>query len=117
MLEESGALNNLRIAAGQKTGEVQGMRFQDSDLYKWLEAACFELGQNSNTELQQMVDTCVDLIEAAQEDDGYLNTYYQLTRPIEARWSKIDHDHELYCAGHLMQAAIAITGQLATIAC
>jgi uncharacterized protein len=107
MLEESGALDNFRIASGKKEGEFQGMRFQDSDLYKWLEAVAYELAQNPNEKLQTMANTGIDLIEAAQDNNGYINTYYQITQPVESRWAKIDHDHELYCAGHLIQAAVA----------
>ncbi len=107
MLEESGAFDNFRIASGEKEGEFQGMRFQDSDLYKWLEAVAYELAQKPDAKLQGMAQTSFDLIEAAQEDNGYINTYYQITQPNEARWTKIDHDHELYCAGHFIQAAIA----------
>lgn len=106
-LEATGALDNFRIAAGRLDSQFQGMRFQDSDAYKWLEAAAFVLAAGSNPALQAKVDLMIELIEATQDSDGYLNTFYQVTRPRETRWTAIDHDHELYCAGHLIQAAVA----------
>ncbi len=57
-------------------------------------------------ELAREADEAIALVAAAQEDDGYLNSYYQVARPGE-RFSNLAHDHELYCAGHLIQAAIA----------
>jgi DUF1680 family protein len=107
MLEDSGALDNLRIAAGLMTGEHRGMRFQDSDVYKWVEAAAYELAKEAGAALEQQVDLAIDLIEAAQQADGYLNSYYQIKFMPEDRWTRVDHDHELYCAGHLLEAAVA----------
>ncbi len=107
MLEESGALDNLRIAAGLKSGEHRGMRFQDSDVYKWLEAAAYELAKADDPALRQQVDSAIDLIAAAQLDDGYINSYYQIKFKPENRWTNEAHDHELYCAGHLLEAAVA----------
>ncbi|NPV67444.1 MAG: glycoside hydrolase family 127 protein [Anaerolineae bacterium] len=107
MLEESGALDNLRIAAGMKSGEHRGMRFQDSDVYKWLEAASYELAKADDPALRQQVDAAIDLIAAAQMEDGYINSYYQIKFKPENRWTNEAHDHELYCAGHLIEAAVA----------
>lgn len=108
MLEKAGNLNNLRIAAGQIEGQYRGMVFQDSDVYKWLEAVGYELMIRPDTALQQQADAVIDLIAAAQAEDGYLNSYYQTVEP-DARWTDLDFGHELYCAGHLFQAAIAYT--------
>ncbi len=105
-LDESGVLRNFEIAAGRKTGSFQNMRFADSDLYKWLEAACFELACSPEAELERKVQEAVDLIGAAQQEDGYVDTYYQLG-DIDRRWANITVDHELYCAGHMFQAAVA----------
>jgi DUF1680 family protein len=105
-LVESGALDNFAVAAGRKTGAFQNMRFADSDLYKWLEAASFELARQPDAWIRQRVDEAIDLIAAAQRQDGYLNTYYQITDP-KGRWTNLRDDHELYCAGHLFQAAAA----------
>ncbi len=107
MLEDSGALDNLRIAAGALTGEHRGMRFQDSDVYKWLEAASYELVRADSASLRQQIDSVIDLIAAAQEADGYINSYYQIKFKPEDRFTHEDHDHELYCAGHLIEAAVA----------
>ncbi|HUM71358.1 MAG TPA: glycoside hydrolase family 127 protein, partial [Chloroflexota bacterium] len=112
MLEEAGNLRNLRIAAGLAEGAFAGYRFADSDVYKWLEAVAWELGRVPDTALQGMVDEAITLIEQAQQADGYLNSYYQFAAP-EKRWTDLDHGHELYCAGHLIQAAIAVQRALA----
>jgi DUF1680 family protein len=106
MLEKAGNLRNLRIAAGQEAGDFSGYWFADSDVYKWLEAVGWELGRATEVALQEMADEAILLIEKAQQADGYLNSYYQITAP-EKRWTDLDHGHELYCAGHLIQAAIA----------
>jgi uncharacterized protein len=106
-LEEAGNLNNLRLAAGQGEGEYRPPLFMDSDVYKWLEAAAYELGNQRDPEIEGMADELIDLLEAAQEDDGYLNSYYQMVAP-EMRWVDLDHGHELYCAGHLFEAAVAL---------
>jgi DUF1680 family protein len=84
----------------------QGLFFNDSDVYKWIEATAWTLATESDTELARMVDTAIDEIEAAQQLDGYLNTYYALERAGE-RWSNLKDMHELYCAGHLFQGAVA----------
>jgi DUF1680 family protein len=82
------------------------MVFADSDVYKWLEAVGWELARAPDDGLRRAADEVIELVAAAQDDDGYLNSYYQVARPGE-RWSNLTHDHELYCAGHLIQAAIA----------
>jgi hypothetical protein len=106
MLEKAGNLKNLRIAGGTDTGEFSGYRFADSDVYKWLEAVAWELGRAPDAELAAMGDQAIALVEQAQEANGYLNSYYQVVKPDE-RWTDLDHGHELYCAGHLIQAAVA----------
>ncbi len=106
MLEKAGNFQNFRIAADREAGRYQGREFMDSDVYKWLEAAAYELHLNPNDKLQAQVDQTIDLIAAAQQRNGYLNTYYQLVKPNEM-WTDLDFGHELYCAGHLFQAAVA----------
>jgi len=106
MLNESGNFNNLKLAAGSGKGEYQTPVFMDSDVYKWLEAASYDLANVPDPELEHMVDQAIELIAAAQQEDGYLNSYYQVNKPDE-RWTDLDHDHELYCAGHLLEAAVA----------
>ncbi|HWT80462.1 MAG TPA: beta-L-arabinofuranosidase domain-containing protein, partial [Candidatus Methylomirabilis sp.] len=106
MLEAAGNLQNLRIAAGRVSGTYRGPVFMDSDVYKWLEAAAYETGRAPNASLAAAMDVAIDLVEAAQGGDGYLNSYYQVAEP-NRRWTDFAHGHELYCAGHLFQAAVA----------
>ena len=117
MLEQAGNFHNFRVAAGRTTGAYRGRNFLDSDVYKWLEAVAYELGKAPDTALPRMADAALDLIAAAQEPDGYLNTYVQIVSP-DHRFGDLDHGHELYCAGHLFQAAVAhrrATGDLALL--
>lgn len=105
-LEEAGSLENFRRVAEGKTGGFQGMWFQDSDAYKWLEAASYELAKAEDPDLRARVDEVIDLVTDAQEDSGYLNTYFQLVEP-GTKWTNLHMLHELYCAGHLIEAAVA----------
>ncbi|RDI70011.1 glycoside hydrolase family 127 protein [Halopelagius longus] len=105
-LEESGTLENFRRARDGKEGGFQGMWFQDSDAYKWLEAASYELAKTDDPALRERVDEVIELVAAAQEDTGYINTYFQLVEP-EMKWTNLNIMHELYCAGHLIEAAVA----------
>ncbi len=106
MLEQFGNFHNLALAAGRIQGDYKGPLFSDSDLYKWLEAVAFELQRSPSMRISAMADRAIDLIVAAQAPDGYINTYYQVVEPHN-RWKQIHIGHELYCAGHLMQAAVA----------
>ncbi len=106
MLEEAGNFHNFRVAAGLAESRYQGPVFLDSDVYKWLEAVAYDLHLRPNVELQQQADKVIDLIGAAQQSDGYINTYYQVAEHGQ-RWIDLDFGHELYCAGHLFQAAVA----------
>lgn len=105
-LEAAGNFANLRAAAGHGSGPFRGPVFMDSDVYKWLEAIGWELSRGSDAELVHLADRAITLVTDAQAEDGYLNSYYQVADPGE-RWSNLAHDHELYCAGHLIQAGIA----------
>ena len=105
-LEESGCLDNFRRAAGAKECEFRGFVFMDSDLYKWLEAAATTLGTHPTPELQKMVDEATTLIEGALQSDGYLDTAFMFDKAAK-RWTNLRDDHEMYCAGHFIQAAIA----------
>ena len=106
MLEKAGNFHNLRMAAGRETGDYSGRNFSDENVYKWLEALAWELGNRPANELQWMADEIIALVREAQQPDGYLNSYYQLVEPSK-KWADLDFSHELYCAGHLFQAAIA----------
>jgi DUF1680 family protein len=99
-------LKNLRAAAGRSDAAFHGMVFMDSDVHKWLEALGWELAREPSEDLARRADDAIALVEAAQEDSGYLNSYYQVARP-GPRFTNLAWDHELYCAGHLTQAAIA----------
>ena len=100
-LESAGSLANLRRLSDPSSGGFQGLRFADSDVYKVLEAVGFEGGWNA------WVDDVVALLREAQDEDGYLNSWIQGVHP-EQRWQHLEHSHELYCAGHLIQAAVAV---------
>jgi len=80
--------------------------FWDSDVAKWIEAAAYSLTKVPDSELESLVDSVVDLMAAAQGDDGYLNSHYQVVEP-DNRWTNLRDRHELYCAGHLIEAAVA----------
>lgn len=103
--EKTGRIANFEIAAGQKQGPHEGYFFNDSDVYKAIEGAAYLLQLQPDPQWQQRVDKVIDIIAAAQQDDGYLNTYFQVAKPGE-RWTN-DRFHELYCAGHLIEAGIA----------
>ena len=105
-VEKSHAFANFRIAAGLEKGEFYGMVFQDSDVAKWLEGVAYSLTVKPNPELEKRVDEIIDTIAMAQQPDGYLNTYFTIKEP-EHRWQNLQECHELYCAGHMMEAAAA----------
>jgi DUF1680 family protein len=105
-LERAGNFQNLRLAAGLGGGEFRGPVFMDEDLYKWLEAVAYEIGNTQDPELERMAEQTIELLAAAQQQDGYLNSYWQTAKAGE-RWTDLDHGHEMYCAGHLIQAAVA----------
>ena len=104
-LQKTGRLANFRRAAGDEAGEFEGIYFNDSDVYKWLEAAASSLCA-PNPEIKKLVDEVAELIIAAQCEDGYLDTYYIL-KPEVNRWEKLADQHQLYCMGHFIQAAVA----------
>ena len=104
-LLEHGVLGNFEaVALGERSG-FRGPCFADSDAYKWLEAASWFLASDPDDGLGEIVDDIIAKIAAAQGDDGYLNTYVAMNQDV-SRWSNFDL-HELYCAGHLIQAAVA----------
>ncbi|MCD7725386.1 MAG: glycoside hydrolase family 127 protein [Clostridiales bacterium] len=109
--EKSHCIENFRMAAeklktGRCDGEFYGMVFQDSDVAKWLEGAAYSLAQNPNEELEKRCDDIIELIGEAQQKDGYLNTYFTVKEPGR-RWTNLHEAHELYCAGHMIEAAVA----------
>ncbi|EPA1256379.1 glycoside hydrolase family 127 protein [Enterobacter bugandensis] len=104
--EPSHAIANFRIAAGLEQGEFYGMVFQDSDVAKWLEAVAWSLCQKPDAALEKTADEVIELVAAAQCEDGYLNTYFTVKAP-EERWTNLAECHELYCAGHMIEAGVA----------
>ncbi|MCL2368109.1 MAG: glycoside hydrolase family 127 protein, partial [Oscillospiraceae bacterium] len=80
--------------------------FQDSDLYKWLESVAYALVIHPDPSLERLADEAIALIGGAQQPDGYINTYYTAKEPAR-RWTNLQQGHELYCAGHLIEAAVA----------
>lgn len=105
-VEKSHAIENFKIAAGLSQGEFYGMVFQDSDVAKWLEGVAYSLIIKPDAALEKRADDIIDIIAAAQQPDGYLNTYFTIKEP-EHRWQNLLECHELYCAGHMMEAAVA----------
>ncbi|MEH0014923.1 beta-L-arabinofuranosidase domain-containing protein [Citrobacter portucalensis] len=119
--EPSHALMNYRIVAGLEHGEFYGMVFQDSDVTKWLKAVAWSLSQKPDAQLEKTADEVIELLAKAQCEDGYLNTWYTVKEP-GLRWTNVAECHEMYCAGHLFEAAVAFfnaTGKrrLLEIAC
>ena len=104
--ERSGTVSNFQVAAGEKPGEFYGYWFQDSDLAKWLEAASFKLATHPDAKLDAEVDGIIATIAKAQQADGYLDTYVQLKEP-HMRWKNLFEYHELYIAGHFIEAGVA----------
>jgi len=106
-LHKHGNFDNLKLAIGSIKGEFKGPQFMDSDIYKWLEAVAYELIRNMDKDLLDMVNEAVSLLEIVQQPDGYLNSYWQFVKPGQ-RWTDLETGHELYCAGHLIEAAVAL---------
>lgn len=106
MLEESGSLENLRIAAGLTQSDYHDPIFRDSDVYKVLEAIAWERQHGADADQDRFFSSSAHLIAAAQEPDGYLNSHVQVCEPAR-RFENPAMNHELYCAGHLFQATVA----------
>jgi DUF1680 family protein len=106
-LEREGWLRNFDLAVrGDLAGERRGREFSDSEIYKFLEALAWEIGRTSDPRLEARFRAVVTRVAAAQEPDGYLNTKFG--HPGQApRWSDLEWGHEIYCIGHLVQAAVA----------
>jgi len=102
----SHCLENFRIAAGEKTGEYFGVVFQDTDVYKWLETVAYCIESGNGDAFAAIADETIELIGRAQQPDGYLNTYFTVLKPGE-RWTNLVEGHELYSAGHMIEAAVA----------
>jgi uncharacterized protein len=112
-LEKAGNIRNLELAAiGAREGYT-GPVFMDSDIYKALEAAAYSLATHPDPVLEEQLELIIATLAAAQQSDGYLNSYYTVVEP-DRRWTNLRDNHELYCAGHLFEAAVAhyqVTGR------
>ena len=106
--EQTGRIDNFAKAGGLMEGQFEGIYFNDSDLYKVIEGAAYSLKIHPDPELEKYVDGVIEKIAAAQWEDGYLYTFYSLPeRQPEKRWTEVRDKHELYCAGHFFEAAVA----------
>ena len=105
-IEKSHAIENFRIAAGEAEGEFYGRVFQDSDVAKWIEAVAYSLVLKPDADLEARADDIIDLVGRAQQEDGYLDTYF-IIKEQDRRWQNLMDCHEMYCAGHFMEAAVA----------
>ncbi len=102
---KTGRIRNFE-KAGRKQGEPhEGIYYDDSDVYKALEAIAYSLQNIPDPSLEQKADEWISKIASAQEPDGYINTFYSLTG-LDKRWQDMEK-HEDYCAGHLMEAGVA----------
>ena len=100
-------INAGKALRGEDTADgFYGMVFQDSDAAKWLEAVGYSLAVFPDKGLEKTADELIDIIAQAQDSDGYLNTYYTI-KDKDKRWTNILEGHELYCSGHMIEAAIA----------
>jgi DUF1680 family protein len=104
--ELTGRIRNFAVAAGREVGKHEGALYNDSDVYKVIEGVAYCIKLHRDPDLEARADRIIDLIAAAQQPDGYLNTYYTLVKPNE-KWTNLAHGHEMYCAGHLFEAAVA----------
>jgi DUF1680 family protein len=105
-LEKSGSIENFRLRAEGKEGLREGWFFAGSDVHKWLDAASRAYAAYPSAELAQRIDALIDLLGTAQAKDGYLYTYNQIHFP-GVRWANLQIEHELYCHGHLIEAAVS----------
>ena len=101
---QTGRIHNFENAA-KGEGEHSGIFFDDSDVYKALEGMAYSLINNPDPELEKKADEWIDKFAAAQQPDGYINTFYTLTG-LDKRWTNMDK-HEMYCAGHMIEAGVA----------
>ncbi|MGI5958236.1 MAG: glycoside hydrolase family 127 protein [Massiliimalia sp.] len=91
---------------GPMEDRFYGFLFQDSDVFKWIEAVGYSLAQHPDSQLEAIADEAIDLICSAQQDNGYLDTFYIINDPSKI-FSNLKDNHELYCFGHLTEGAVA----------
>jgi len=105
-LELTGCIRNFDIVSGKAQGKFGGPWWADSDVYKWIEGASYILALHPNAQLESKVDELIRKIAAAQQKDGYLDTYVLLRLP-DLKWKSLAFNHEMFCAGSLFEAAVA----------
>ena len=103
---QTGRIQNFKVAAGAE-GDFQGIYFDDSDVYKIIEGLAGTLAEEPNPQIEAKAKEWIDLIGAAQQDDGYLMCWYIIREP-DQKWTNLQNMHELYCAGHMAEAAVAM---------
>jgi len=99
-LEATECIRNFDVASGKAQGKFGGPWWADSDVYKWIEGASYILALHPDPRLESKVDELIAKIAAAQQKDGYLDTYVQLNLP-DLKWKSLAFNHELFCAGSL----------------
>ncbi len=106
LLQASESMEDFDIAAGKKQGKHHGRLASDSDIYKIIQGAAYALHPTPDKELEATIDSVIDRILAAQQPDGYLFSYW-IAEDLSKRWTNLMRNHELYCAGHMFEAAVA----------
>src|SRR4051812_3708431 len=105
-IDATGGLRNFDIAAGKDTGKFGGPFWADSDVYKWIEGASWTLANHPDPALDAKVDALIARIAAAQQPDGYLDTFVQINVP-DLKFRNFAFFHEDFSSGHLFEAAAA----------
>ena len=100
------------MAVGDKWPHTLGWCRDGINQGKWIEAAAYSLKTHPDKELERRVNEVVALMAGAQQPDGYLNTHFTVVEP-EKRWANLADWHELYCAGHLIEGAVAYAAAVA----
>lgn len=99
------SIDNFRRAAGQLDGDFEGIFFDDADVYKILEGIAYVLTGHTDDRLEKIADDLIDVVCAAQQEDGYLFNFFTLG-DLDKRWTDMDH-HEAFCVSQLVEAGIA----------
>lgn len=105
-IESTGRLENFRRSARGESGGHQGRYYDDSDVYKWLEAAAYAVQQHPDHPIRPCVEEVVSIVANAQEPSGYIDTFFQLMHP-DKKFTNLSALHEMYCMGHLIEAGVA----------
>src|SRR5436305_3094202 len=107
MCEKTGRISNFEVAGGLKQGQFKGIHYDDSDVYKVIEGASYSLSTHPDPQLEEYLDGLIAKIAAAQRPDGYLYTFHTIKDGARDRYTNLKDGHELYCGGHMIEAAVA----------